>query len=150
MKQVFFSLLLVFLFACTESKLLSKETKVFSYFLQETFNWKIAQEPHAYILVNGVMCKGCVSKVMLELPDLLPEKSSQHTIITNNPQVFSEEIKKRAYFYEDTTNLISSINLAIENITIVHTNEHKVVRIDKINLENMNDDLSVFFDVESK
>ncbi|OQX82272.1 MAG: hypothetical protein B6D64_00895 [Bacteroidetes bacterium 4484_276] len=114
------------------------ETNVFNNYLNDNFHEKIPNDEHKYLLVGEFKCNGCVEKTFLEInKNVKDEKFNSVTIITYDLLIVPDSIENRTKVLLDENAMFERIGLSIANVTLVKTNNSKIVKIKVINLNEI-------------
>ncbi|MGL4596020.1 MAG: hypothetical protein ACRCYO_00740 [Bacteroidia bacterium] len=109
---------------------MDKQTEIFNYYLHQAFSDSIATLPQLYVLVPRNSCKGCIQAQMRKIrSSIAPYGSIACAGIVAPESVSLASMDSICPTKIDTLGLLDRINLPISGITLIHTENGRVVGI---------------------
>jgi hypothetical protein len=123
-------LFFLILFSCgnSHSKPVDTQTKIFSHYLYTAFGDNIAQTPCVYVLVPRNSCKGCLQNQLRKVKAAIAPYSSTPCFgIVAQESIPIASLDSICPTKTDTLGLLDRINLPISGITLIRTDNYRVV-----------------------
>ncbi|NQT78073.1 MAG: hypothetical protein HQ565_10185 [Bacteroidetes bacterium] len=122
------------LLSCNKDHLI--DTIAFNNYIKSEFNFELQVEKHCYILIPEYGCQGCMQDVLDKISKLINvENKSQYTFIASNEEVIPASLKSVVYIYYDRNNSLDKVSYDIANVTVVKSENKKIVYVQNINLD---------------
>lgn len=111
------------------------ESSIFNGMLKSEFNTLLPEEKHYYILVPKIICSGCVYRNLDSLNYFINvENKNNFTLIySDHKNLIPEKLFEKINIYFDKTGKIDILPLNVANITLVKSENCKVVFIRSVN-----------------
>lgn len=139
-KRLKYLLLVLILQVASCSSEYDMESKEFDDYLFQTFQEKIPETRHIYIVVGSFQCKGCVQKTLLKIDERVTGK------VQNTCSILSATLEKIPLSLLQKVNLkldnefgFEKIGIDIANVTLIRTNHKKIELIKFIPLDEIDD-----------
>lgn len=102
-------------------------SRIFSKYLFDTFQLSLGEEKHAYVLIPGRGCKGCMVNTLERIRFLKP-KTELTTVIVSSNNKLPDTLFPVPFLYDQKAQM-ELINMRIANITVVRTEKQKIIDI---------------------
>lgn len=139
MKNLKFKILLILILFnilyCKSKNELITETEIFNNYLNTVYEFTIPENLHYFILLPEIVCLGCTHQNMQLLNKYVTEENGKNftLIYSANKNLIPPELHKKIKTYYDSHGNLDKLILNIANITLVKTNNHKIVFIKSVN-----------------
>lgn len=125
-----------FLISCNRFR---HETAGFNQYLSYTFHETIPEAEHTFLLLSSYGCPGCVEKTFLSISEKIKDqpKNKEITILTYDVSLVPTSLSQTVKVQLDANQGYENVGIPIANLAMVKTKNGKIVKIQMINLDNM-------------
>lgn len=121
----------------------SKQTKIFSDYLEKIYQKQIPEAEHTYVsFPKNVGCFGCSVHTF---NFLLANRFPNVTLICNENQIEQLPIKSAYEILVDSDAELEQLNLNTQNVAIIETSGKEIKRIVNIQADNIDSTLTTYF-----
>ncbi|MEO6833919.1 MAG: hypothetical protein ABI378_14695 [Chitinophagaceae bacterium] len=133
-------IIVISLSACKQP---NKQTKIFSDYLERTYQKEIPEAEHTYVsFPKNVGCLGCGVHTF---NFLLANQFPNVTLICNESQIGQLPIKSTYEILVDSNAELEQLNLNTQNVAILETSDRQIKRIVSIQADNIDSTLNAYF-----
>lgn len=128
----------VLMIACSTTPKRDPHSEVFAYYLRNAFGDSIPAAKHTWVLVPENGCKGCRQSELAMLHEELRKTSVQELEYVFSPDVpVPVTLVRPAGYRIDKQGLIDKINLPVSNITIIRTENGRIMQLHEVTADRM-------------
>lgn len=136
MRALFF--ITVVMIACSSAPKRDPQSEVFAYYLRSAFGDSIPDAKHTWVLVPQNGCKGCRQSELALLHEELRMTGVQELEYVFSPDVpVPVTLVRPAGYRIDDKGLIDKINLPVSNITIIQTENGRILQLHEVTADRM-------------
>lgn len=134
-KHIFCVALFFLLFPSCRNQF-ADETSNFQKYLGDTFQEKIPESNHTFLLISSFRCSGCVENALFKISRKTDKNSTNKiTILTFDSSLIPDTLRSNFKILSDNKTGYEKIGISIANIALIKTSEGKIDKIRIINLD---------------